>query len=238
MAVTKRKFLDTYPKPVPGLYDAVIQELLVQQHLIRYNKKYQYNPVTALGFVSVFDQVLEGLPKGEQDTIFAAYIGALDESPEQYRSDAAAWEEWVKGLSGPEELKPDASGSEQQQVLARLADGFANKSVVYSKFLAIGLFRLLELSGAKEPKALETLVKSLNARPEAVQRDLVTYKGVLSKLSAAKELMKEILAREKKKQAEREAGKDELTKAAEKGEGEKGPKEEDALAGKTERALN
>ena len=45
MSITKRKFLEAYPKPVPGIYDAVLQELLVQQHLIRYNKKYQYNPV-------------------------------------------------------------------------------------------------------------------------------------------------------------------------------------------------
>ena len=47
---------------------------------------------------------------------------------------------------------------------------------VYSKFLAIGLFRLLELSGAKDPKALETLVNSLNVRVVAVNRDLLTYK--------------------------------------------------------------
>ena len=45
MSDTKRRFLDAYSKPIPGIYDAVIQELLVQQHLIRYNKKYQYNPV-------------------------------------------------------------------------------------------------------------------------------------------------------------------------------------------------
>lgn len=38
------------------------------------------------------------------------------------------------------------------------------------------LRRLLELSGAKDPKALETLVKSLNVRLAAVNRDLLTYK--------------------------------------------------------------
>ena len=41
----------------------------------------------------------------------------------------------------------------------------------------------------------------------AVNSDLVLYKGILSKLSAAKELMKEFLEREKRKQAEREAEK-------------------------------
>ena len=36
--------------------------------------------------------------------------------------------------------------------------------------------RLLELSGAKDPKALEGLVKSLNLRLPSVNRDLLTYK--------------------------------------------------------------
>lgn len=48
VAVTKRKFLEAYSKPISGIYDAVLQELLVQQHLIRYKKKYQYDPVRNL----------------------------------------------------------------------------------------------------------------------------------------------------------------------------------------------
>lgn len=230
VSVTKRNFLEAYPKPVPGIYDAVLQELLVQQHLIRYNTKYQYNPVAALGFVSVFDQVLEGLPAEEQKAIFKAYIGALDQDPDQYRRDAENWENWAKGLGGVDGLKPDENGSEEQKALAQISSRFSEKKEVYSKFLAIGLFRLLELSGAKDPKALEGLVTSLNVRVVAVNRDLLTYKGVLSKLSAAKELMKEILAREKKKTAEREAQKADLAKKG----GDVEPA--DALQGKVDRA--
>lgn len=48
---------------------------------------------------------------------------------------------------------------------------------MYTKFLAIGLFRLLELGGAKDPKALEGLVTALNVRTSAVNRDLLTYKA-------------------------------------------------------------
>lgn len=58
-------------------------------------------------------------------------------------------------------------------------------------------------AGAKDPTALETLVKSMNVKTESVNRDLTAYKGILSKLNAAKELMAELLAREKKKAAER-----------------------------------
>jgi Thylakoid formation protein len=41
--------------------------------------------VFALGFVSVVDQVLDGLPEEEKQTIINVYVEALNESPEQYR---------------------------------------------------------------------------------------------------------------------------------------------------------
>lgn len=72
--------------------------------------------------------------------------------------------------------------------------------------LMLGL-RLLELTGAKDPKALEALVTALNVSPSAVNRDLLTYKNVLSKLAAAKELLREVFEREKRKAEEREAEK-------------------------------
>jgi len=64
----------------------VLQELIVQQHLMRYKKSYRYDPVFALGFVTVYDQLMEGYPSDEdRDAIFQAYINALKEDPAQYR---------------------------------------------------------------------------------------------------------------------------------------------------------
>lgn len=106
MADTKAAFLEGFKRPLPGIYSTVIQELLVQQHLFRWNVTYSYNAITALGVVSIFDQLLEGLP--EQDPIFEAFIKALQEDPAQYRGDARRLEEAAGSLGGPENLKPDA----------------------------------------------------------------------------------------------------------------------------------
>lgn len=54
------------------------------------------------------------------------------------------------------------------------------------------------VAGSKDPKSLSSLVKALGLSQERVNADLMTYKGVLSKLEAAKEIMKEFIAREKK----------------------------------------
>ncbi|PSC76070.1 THYLAKOID chloroplastic [Micractinium conductrix] len=204
VADAKDKFVTAFKKPLPGLYSTVVQELLVQQHLFRWNKQYQYSPVTALGLVSIFDQVLGGLPEAERELVFTAFITALEEDPARYRKDAAAMEEWARGQST---ITPDAAGHAQQQALAKVAAAVGEGKFLYTKFFAVGLFRLVELTGSKDPKTLTGLVKALGLSQERVNADLMTYKGVLSKLESAKEIMKEFLIREKKKREEREAEK-------------------------------
>ena len=86
-------------------------------------------------------------------------------------------EAWASGLGSPEALKPAADGDELQQRLAAIAGRAAGKEFLYTKFFAIGLFRLLELTGAKDPKALEALVRAVGAPPDSVNRDLMTYKA-------------------------------------------------------------
>lgn len=55
--------------------------------------------------------------------------------------DAEKLEGWAKGLSGPTDLKPEASGDEVQQKLAGIAEKAAAGKFLYTKFFAIGLFR-------------------------------------------------------------------------------------------------
>ena len=45
MSDTKLAFYENFKKPIPPIYNTVIQELLVQQHLLRWNHTYQYDEV-------------------------------------------------------------------------------------------------------------------------------------------------------------------------------------------------
>eukprot|EP00252_Welwitschia_mirabilis_P027931 TRINITY_DN9820_c0_g1_i3.p1 TRINITY_DN9820_c0_g1~~TRINITY_DN9820_c0_g1_i3.p1 ORF type:complete len:248 (-),score=47.93 TRINITY_DN9820_c0_g1_i3:529-1272(-) len=140
VAETKSTFLKAYKKPIPSIYNNFIQELLVQQHLMRYKRTYQYDPVFALGFVTVFNQLMDGYPSDEdREAIFKAYINALKEDPIQYS--LIMWQ----------------------------------------------------------------LCAALNISKPSVDRDLDTYRNILSKLVQSKELLKEYVEREKKKRAERES---------------------------------
>ncbi|TVU38438.1 hypothetical protein EJB05_11809 [Eragrostis curvula] len=205
VAETKMNFLKSYKRPIPSIYSTVLQELLVQQHLMRYKRTYQYDPVFALGFVTVYDQLMEGYSSDEdKDAIFKSYITALNEDPEQYRADAQRMEEWARSQNGNSLVDFSSRDGEIEAILKDISERAKGKeNFSYSRFFAVGLFRLLELSNATEPTILDKLCAALNVNKRSVDRDLDVYRNILSKLVQAKELLKEFVAREKKKREER-----------------------------------
>ena len=209
VADTKRKFLEAYPYPIPSVWATVVQELLVQGHFQKYNKKSEYNELASLGFVSVYDQLFEGFPSEEEKgKIFNAFLGALDEDVVRTRADAETLGALATSANGVEGLKENA-------IFAKLAAKSAEGTLLYTKYIAIGMFRMLELAKATDPAALEALVTAGGLSMSKVSGDLSMYKGLLSKLAAAKELQEEFLEREKRKTAERLAKKAEAEQKAE-----------------------
>ncbi|XP_010904849.1 protein THYLAKOID FORMATION1, chloroplastic [Elaeis guineensis] len=205
VAETKLNFLKSYKRPIPSIYNSVLQELLVQHHLMRYKRTYQYDAVFALGFVTVFEQLMEGYPgNDDRDAIFSAYIQALKEDPEQYRCDAQKLEEWARAQNANTLVDFSSREGEVEDILKNISERAQGKgNFSYSRFLAIGLFRLLELANATEPTILEKLCAALNINKRSVDRDLDVYRNLLSKLVQAKELLKEYIDREKKKREEK-----------------------------------
>ncbi|XP_024439054.1 protein THYLAKOID FORMATION1, chloroplastic isoform X2 [Populus trichocarpa] len=150
---TKSNFLKAYKRPIPSIYNTVLQELIVQQHLMRI--------------------------------------------------DAKKLEEWARAQTHSSLVDFSSKEGEIEGILKGIAERAASGNFSYSRFFAVGLFRLLELSNASEPTVLEKLCSALNINKRSVDRDLDVYRGLLSKLVQAKELLKEYVDREKKKQEER-----------------------------------
>ena len=211
VADTKAKFVNSYPYPIPSVWSVAVQELLVTQHFVRYSTKYSYSKISSLGFVSVFDQLFEGFPSDEEkEKIFECFVKALEEDPAQIRKDAAELASFAESAGSADALVANP-------VFAATKSLVDAKKFAYSRYDAVGLFRMLELAGAADPTALETMANASGLQLKKVNGDLALYKSLLSKLAAAKELQAEIFEREKRKTAEREAKKAEAAakKAAE-----------------------
>ncbi|CAH8389417.1 unnamed protein product [Eruca vesicaria subsp. sativa] len=222
---TKSNFLKAYKRPIPSIYNTVLQELIVQQHLMRYKKTYRYDPVFALGFVTVYDQLMDGYPSDQdRDAIFQAYVEALNEDPKQYRIDAQKMEEWARSQTSSSLVDFSSKDGEVEAILKDISERAGSKEgFSYSRFFAVGLFRLLELAGATDPTVLDKLCASLNINKKSVDRDLDVYRNLLSKLVQAKELLKEYVEREKKKRGERAAESQKANESISKCQGDYSP---------------
>ncbi|GKU96587.1 hypothetical protein SLEP1_g9809 [Rubroshorea leprosula] len=120
------------------------------------------------------------------------------------RIDAQKLEEWAQSQTASSLVEFPSREGEVEGILKDIAERARSKeSFSYSRFFAVGLFRLLELANATEPTVLEKLCAALNINKRSVDRDLDVYRNLLSKLVQAKELLKEYVDREKKKREER-----------------------------------
>ncbi|XP_021738339.1 carboxyl-terminal-processing peptidase 2, chloroplastic-like isoform X2 [Chenopodium quinoa] len=160
VSATKLNFLKAYKRPIPSIYNNLLQELFIQRHLMRCERTYRYHPVFALGFVTVYDQLMEGYPSDEdQSAIFEAYLRALNVDPEQYRKDAQKLEEWARTQTSASLVDFSSRKGEIEDILKDIAArAGGNRNFSYSRFFAVGLFRLLELANASEPTILEKVL--------------------------------------------------------------------------------
>lgn len=215
VAETRRAFHKAFPYPILGAWGVIVGELLAQQHLYRYHRRYRYTAVGALGLVSVFDQVLEGYPNPEQrDQIFGAFFEALDEDGEQYRRDS-------KEVSAAAEEAGSVENLLNSEYMTALKESVGPNALLQTKWMSIGLFRVLEAVKSPSPKALNMLAEASGLSIGRINSDLGTYKSVLSKLQAAREMQAEMIAREKRKKEEAAKEAEAAGKGDGKGETEK-----------------
>ncbi|WP_159783721.1 photosystem II biogenesis protein Psp29 [Sodalinema gerasimenkoae] len=221
---TKRDFYQTHTRPINSLYRRVVEEMMVEMHLLSVNVDFTYNPVYALGVVSAFDRFMNGYrPEADVNSIFTALCRATGGDPEQYRRDAASIREAAAQLSQADLLALASEGNITSgdnafgQQMAQFARGEGFK---YCRLLAIGLLSAIEavdgelLSRDKElADLLNQLGATLNVSDEKLRKDLELYRSNLEKMEQAQSVMADILEADRKKRAEREAEREAKRKA-------------------------
>jgi photosystem II biogenesis protein Psp29 len=215
---TKRNFYNAHSRPINSIYRRVVEELMVEMHLLSVNVDFQYDPIYALGVVSSFDRFMSGYrPETDKASIFQALCQALGKDPQQYRRDAQSLESWATRVSPSEVtglLSLEKSAGESGEIETAIRSIAANSHFKYSRLFAIGLYSLLELADAdfvKENSKLEEILKpisqALNLSADKLQKDLELYRSNLEKMAQAKIVMDDILKADRKKREQRESAK-------------------------------
>jgi hypothetical protein len=80
-----------------------------------------------------------------------------------FRADAQKMEEWARSQNGNSLVEFSSKDGEIEAILKDISERAQGKgSFSYSRFFAVGLFRLLELANATEPTILDKVVIAIN----------------------------------------------------------------------------
>ena len=211
---TKRAFYTAHTRPINTIYRRVVEELMVEMHLLSVNADFSYNPIYALGVVTAFERFMQGYqPERDQESIFKALCQGVEDDPQRYRQDAARVEAVAKSLPAKELMawlssttSVDGADDLQEQIKA-IAN---NPNFKYSRLFAIGLFTLLEIADPElvkdEPQrveALKNISSALHLSQDKLNKDLELYRANLEKMAQAQITMADMLAAERKKRQQR-----------------------------------
>ncbi|MEE3715356.1 photosystem II biogenesis protein Psp29 [Tumidithrix elongata RA019] len=221
---TKRDFYRGFPKPVNSIYRRVIDELLVEIHLLIVSQPFAYDSIFGLGVVTSFDRFTVGYsPEADRHTIFTALAQALHFNPEQLRQEASQLSELA--MRSPAEVKSLLTTLEANVNLDPLMPQVraiaANPKFKYSRLFAVGIFTLLEIvdpeaiaDNDKRQDLIKQVGEALKIGSERLFKDLDLYRSNLEKVAQARQMMADLVEAEKKKrqrQAEQNTSKAETT---------------------------
>lgn len=217
---TKRDFYKYHTRPINSIYRRVVEEMMVEMHLLSVNTGFLYDPIYALGVVSTFDSFMVGYsPESDRQTIFSALCQCVGGQPDIYRQDAARFSAAAAQMT-PEEVIAcfsfDGSvpvGKEIHELATTIA---TNAKFKYSRLFATGIYRLLEVadpefvkSGDRFKAAIQKVSEELHFSADKIQKDLEVYQGNLEKMSQVLEVIQDTLKSDRKKREERLEGKSE-----------------------------
>lgn len=213
----KRDFYQHHTRPINSVYRRVVEELLVEMHLLSVNVDFKSDPIYYLGVVTSFERLMQGYrPEQDKESIFNALCRAVGEDPDRIRAQAGSLlniaknkspQELVSWLSEPTPLENYHDIIEPIKAIA------SNPHFKYSRLLAIGIYTLLEESDPeilkdvdKRNEILESIATQLHLPGEKMNKDLELYRSNLEKMEQLLSVIEDVLqaGRKQKNQPQQE----------------------------------
>ena len=208
VADSKRAFHTAFPHVIAPLYRRLVDELLVELHLLSHQQGFQADGLFAVGLTQVFDSFSQGYrPEQQREPLFNALCAANGFEGPALRTQAEQARSGV-GHHSLEEVKGWLSnrGEGAPAPIAGLLQGVVRPDFHYSRLVAVGLLSLLQSaqgSDALEPQALRSAAheigEAMGLIKDRVDKDLSLYAGNIEKMSQAVELMEETVAAERRR---------------------------------------
>jgi photosystem II biogenesis protein Psp29 len=208
VADSKRAFHSAFPHVISPMYRRMVDELLVELHLLSHQSGFVADSLFATGLVQVFDGFSRGYrPDQHRLPLFEALCscsGFDAASLRQQRDQAMA----AMGDHSVDEVKQwiEHQGEGAPAPVAQALASIRRHDFHYSRLMAVGLLSLLQQAkGAEalEPEALRTAAhevgESMGLLRDRLDKDLSLYTANLEKLAQAVELLEETVAADRRR---------------------------------------
>ena len=214
---SKRAFYSAYPRPINSIYRRVIEELLVEMHLLSVNADFKPDPIYYLGIVTSFERLMQGYqPEKDKEQIFNALCTSTDSDPQQYKSQAGTLLSLAKDKSVDELISwlgnPTAE-EDRSHIVEPIRAIASNDNFKYSRPFAVGIYTLLEecdLELVRDQEkcyaTVDKIAEKLNISSDKMKKDLDLYRGNLEKMTQLLKVIEDVLEASRKKREKREQG--------------------------------
>ena len=191
---SKRAFLRSFNYVIPPLYRRVVDELLVELHLLSHKKYFKQNLLISIGIKTVFETFTRGYrPEQHLPLLFDALCksGGVDSTriKGHYKK--------IENEINPKTIEGLIDFLSKENL--ELKDG-----VSYERLMAIGLYQIIvESKLAHDPeqilKHIFEISDKIQLPKERVEKDIKIYISNIERLNQAVELMKEATLSEQRK---------------------------------------
>ena len=208
VADSKRAFHSAFPHVISPLYRRMVDELLVELHLLSRQGSFQADPLFATGLVQVFDGFSRGYrPDQQRLPLFEALCSSSGYDANQLRQQRDQAME-AMGHHSVDEVQQwiERQGEGSPAPVAQALASIRRPDFHYSRLMAVGLLTLLERASGAEAMDPQTLRNSAHDLGEAMgllrdrlDKDLNLYTANLEKLAVAVEMLEETVAADRRR---------------------------------------
>lgn len=207
---TKRSFYQHHQRPINSVYRRVVEELMVEMHLLSVNVDFRPDPIYYVGVCESFDRFMEGYnPESDQESIFQALCKSVEGNPDEYRQKSQQLLQFASNVSAEELLSWLVNPSTREgleSVASEWQSVLENPNFKYSRLFAIGLYSLIQNSDSeivkdeeKLIKLIESLTEKLSVPVDKLKKDLDLYRSNLDKMEQMLKMLSDVLEASKKK---------------------------------------
>ena len=208
VADSKRAFHRAFPFVIAPLYRRMVDELLVELHLLSHQKGFRAEGLFAVGLIQVFESFSKGYrPEEQRQPLFEALCGSSGFSAADFENERQSMVAAV-GHHSLEELSGwlTSGGAGAPAPIADALNAVKQADFHYSRLAAVGLLTLLQqASGADalEPAALRQsaheIGEAMGLLKSRLDKDLSLYASNVEKMAQAVELMEETVAADRRR---------------------------------------